>query len=618
MRIAKWVALVALVAGCSKPVVSPDASAPTSAPASAPARTNPLAAALNDAATGVADPALQQLLRDHWAFVLVEQPVFATSLGVRVYDDRLPERSEAALRRRSEERRALLERLRAIDASGMNEEDRVTRSLLAGQLESSLATEVCAIERWNVGTQDNPLARFGSLPRTHTILESEHAESLVKRYEGIASAVDDEIALLRGGLRRDLVGNAESVRRTIAMLDAELDKPVARRALVEPLLDRARPAEMEHEAWAAFLEVVSRIVDEQIGPALQRYRAFLHEEVLPRARSEQDVGLAALPIGPDCYRARVRRFTTLPMDPQQVHDRGLAEIERIDAELTELGRRRFGTKDLASTLGRLRTDRGLYFESEQEVQEAAETALRLAKARVPAYFGRLPRTDCVVRRIPEYEAPYTHIAYYHQPNADGSKPGEYFVNVLDPHTRPRYEARVLAIHESIPGHHLQIALAQELEGVPAFRRHEGYTAFVEGWALYTERLADEMGMYRDDLDRIGMVSFDAWRAGRLVVDTGMHALGWSRQQAIDFLTEHTALAPNNIDNEVDRYIAWPGQALAYKIGQLELWALRHEAESALGDDFDLPSFHDVVLSGGAVSLPVLRARVEAWIAAESG
>jgi uncharacterized protein (DUF885 family) len=225
----------------------------------------------------------------------------------------------------------------------------------------------------------------------------------------------------------------------------------------------------------------------------------------------------------------------------------------------------------------------------------------------------LPRTDCVMREIPEYEAPYSTIAYYRQPHYDGTKPGEYFVNTYRPESRPRYELEALTWHESIPGHHLQIALAQELGALPAFRRLDGSTAFVEGWALYTESLADEMGLYSSDLDRLGRISYDAWRACRLVVDTGIHALGWTRAQAEAYMREHTALTPINISNEVDRYIGWPGQALAYKVGQLEIQRLRRDAEARLGTRFDLPAFHAIVLGAGAVTLPVLADRVTAWI-----
>ncbi|MFN7142884.1 MAG: DUF885 domain-containing protein, partial [Myxococcota bacterium] len=255
----------------------------------------------------------------------------------------------------------------------------------------------------------------------------------------------------------------------------------------------------------------------------------------------------------------------------------------------------------------------LRFATEDEVEAKAASALAAARAAIPAWFGRLPAAECGVRRVPAHEAPYTTIAYY-WPAVPGQEPGYYYVNTHAPETRPRFEAEVLAFHESIPGHHLQIAIAQELPALPAFRRHLGTTAYVEGWALYTERLADEMGLYSGDLDRMGMLSFDSWRAARLVVDTGIHALRWTRAEAVRFFLENTPLAANNVANEVDRYITWPGQALAYKLGQIELRALRRQAEAALGARFSLPGFHDVVLGGGAVTLPVLRRRVEAWVA----
>jgi uncharacterized protein (DUF885 family) len=213
-----------------------------------------------------------------------------------------------------------------------------------------------------------------------------------------------------------------------------------------------------------------------------------------------------------------------------------------------------------------------------------------------------------------HEAPHSTIAYYRHPSPDGKRPGTYMINTYLPETRPRYEAEALAFHESVPGHHLQIAVAQELTGIPEFRKHQGVTAFVEGWGLYAERLADEMGLYTSDVDRIGMLSFDAWRACRLVVDTGLHAEGWTRQQAIDYMTDNSILAENNIENEVDRYITWPGQALAYKLGQMEILRLRDEAKAKLGTRFDIKAFHDAVLGNGAVALPVLRRQVEAYIA----
>ena len=298
---------------------------------------------------------------------------------------------------------------------------------------------------------------------------------------------------------------------------------------------------------------------------------------------------------------------------KELHELGLREIAKTDAEIAALGKKALGTADLASTIARLRTDRTVYFASGDEIVATAQRVLDRAKAAMGSMFGVLPEADCVISIVPDYEAPYTTIAYYRQPHYDGTKPGEYFVNVYQPETRPKFDFEALSWHEAIPGHHLQIAIAQELGALPAFRKFTGSTAYVEGWALYTERLADEMGLYSSDLDRVGMASYDAWRASRLVVDTGIHALGWTRAEAEAFMLEHTALSPQNISNEVDRYIGWPGQALAYKVGQLEILKLRAEAEAALGARFDLKGFHAAVLGAGAVTLPVLADIVHAWV-----
>jgi uncharacterized protein (DUF885 family) len=280
-----------------------------------------------------------------------------------------------------------------------------------------------------------------------------------------------------------------------------------------------------------------------------------------------------------------------------------------------IGARLFQTDDFAAIQRRLRSDPALFFKTRDEVEGKAKEALARATEAFPRWFGRVPRTPCLVKRIEPYEEVDNTIAYYLPPATDGTRPGTYYINTYAPETRPRYEAEALAFHEAVPGHHSQIAIAQELSGIPEFRRHAGVTAYVEGWALYTERLADEMGLYSGDLDRLGMLSFSAWRASRLVVDTGIHAKGWSREQAVRYMMDNTILAENNVVVEVDRYINWPGQALAYKLGEREILRLRAEAERRLGKGFDIKRFHDAVLEHGAVSLPVLGEEIERFIAA---
>jgi uncharacterized protein (DUF885 family) len=571
-----------------------------------------LNAALAEARDGVNDAALAELLVDQWRWTLEQEPLFATRLGVHDFDARIEDNEKKAIDARRAERREFLERAKRIDRAKLGATDQVHVSLLIDLLEAQVAAdEACAFEEWTLSPRDNPVTRWNHLRELHQVKTLDDANNLLARYRAIDKSIDNEIALLELGAGRGLYSTRESARRVLDITDKLLAKNVADWDMLEP-------AKVEHpdfpkDRLAAFRQELREVVAKQIQPALVRYANFLRTRILPKARPEEQSGLSSLPIGEACYRARIRQETTLPLEARAIHELGLAEIAKSDAAIAALGKKLFDTPTLEATLKKLRSDTSLYFQTAEQIEEAAKTSLALAKERIPNFFGVLPKADCVVRRIPDYEAPYTTIAYYRQPHPDGSKPGEYFVNIHEPKTRPRFEARVLAIHESIPGHHLQIAIAQELGGVPAFRKHEGVTAYVEGWALYTERLGEEMKLYENDLDRMGMLSFDAWRAGRLVVDTGIHALGWSRTQAKRYLEEHTALSPENIDNEVDRYISWPGQALGYKIGQLEIVKLREQAQKELGERFSIQGFHDVALTGGAVTLAVLRERVDAWI-----
>jgi len=562
---------------------------------------SPLAA---DAVAGVTDPALKAAIADHWEYSMRWAPTWATTLGDHRYDDKLAPRDAASIQRMHDERDAILAKLGAVKLELLGDSDRVTYQLLRGRLEADQAQDVCKFHEWLVDSSGGSvLGELSYLVESHTVKNQQDAENLVSRMKQGAKAIDDTIANLQLGLADGRVSSAEKVRRVVEQLDSELGKPVESWSMTTPAWGEDYPVQQRE---------LAEVVREQIEPAIVRLRDFLRDQVLPKARTDKE-GLTGLPDGDACYRATILNHVGLAMTPEELHQLGLTEIARTDKELAELGKKVLGTPDLASTIAKLRDDSKLYFSSREELLAAAQAALDRAKAALPKYFSLLPKSDCVMREIPDYEAPYSTIAYYRQPHYDGTKPGEYFVNTYKPETRPRYELEALTWHESIPGHHLQIAIAQELGALPAFRKLDGSTAFVEGWALYTERLADEMGLYSSDLDRLGKLSYDAWRASRLVVDTGIHAMGWSRAQAEAFMREHTALTAINISNEVDRYIGWPGQALAYKVGQLEILKLREQAQDALGTKFDLKAFHAVVLGAGAVTLPVLDDRVKAWI-----
>ncbi len=562
----------------------------------------------DEAIAGITDERLGAAVGQHWEYLMRWAPTWATTLGDHRYDDRLAPRDAEAIGRARLERDGIIAALAAIDPEALDATDRVTRALLLDKLLAEQAIDHCDLHEWNIEVGGASLVgELSYIVESHKVTTEADARNVVTRLGHAPAIIDATIAHLARGLARDRVAGAEKVRRAIEQLATELAKPIASWAMASPAWAA------EHPTHAAALIA---LVAAQIAPALARLHAFLGDRVLPVARGERE-GLAGLPVdyADACYRAAIAVHVGIAIAPAELHVLGLAEIARTDRELAELGARTLGTTDLATTIARLRDDRALYFTTREEILDVAQRCLDRANAAIPEFFSVLPKTPCVMREIPDYEAPYTTIAYYRQPHYDGTKPGEYFVNTYQPETRPRFELEALSWHEAVPGHHLQIALAQELGAMPMFRKLDGSTAYVEGWALYTERLADEMGLYSGDLDRIGKLSYDAWRASRLVVDTGLHALGWTRADAEAFMRAHTALTELNISNEVDRYIGWPGQALAYKVGQLEIEKLRAEAEAALGARFDRKAFHQVVLGAGAVTLPVLAERVRAWIAA---
>ncbi|HEV3464151.1 MAG TPA: DUF885 domain-containing protein, partial [Actinomycetota bacterium] len=388
----------------------------------------------------------------------------------------------------------------------------------------------------------------------------------------------------------------------IRQLDAYLAGPVAD----DPLL---APAD-----GTGLRERLAELVAGSVRPAMARYRDLLAAEVLDRARPDDRCGLAHLPGGEAVYLDTVRRHTTTERDPGELHRLGRELVAELAEEYRALGERVLGTADMDQILARLRDDPALRFSTAAEILASGRDALSRAVAALPAIVGRAPKAPCRVDEMSPYEARDAVLGYYQPPAADGSHPGVHWLNTSAPETRTRYEYEALAFHESVPGHHLQFALAQELEELPRFRRFGYVTAFAEGWALYTERLADELGLYSGDLERFGMLSFDSWRACRLVVDTGLHQLGWSRDQAIDYLLANSALTRVNVENEVDRYVAEPAQALAYMVGRLELVRLRRQAEARLGDRFDRRAFHDLVLGTGGVPLSVLAEVVEGYLA----
>lgn len=555
---------------------------------------------------------IRSLADEYWEAKLEASPLFASFLGDHRYDDRADDLSAEEERRLRTVWVGLRERAAAVEAGNgaLDETDRATRDLLVQELDDA----VRAIDlRLAELASDQMQGVHADLLITAAQLrapEPEHATMALERARQFGRMLDQATERHREGLAAGRTPARVNVERSINQVDGYLASPLES----DPFANLAGPEGWDEvEVWRGEL---TDVVRDDLRPAFARYRDALRDELLPAARPDDRPGLLWLDGGAELYQALIELHTGLPLPPEELHAIGMAEAtEALPREYAEVGGREFGTDELTEIFGRLLGDPGLRYGDADQIVAHATECLEAARAVMGDWFGIRPEAACVLKPVPDYLAADAPAAYYSPPAPDGSRPGEYFVNLHEPTKRGRAETASIAYHEAIPGHHLQLAIASERTDLPAFRRLSwGHTAFVEGWALYTERLADEMGLYQTDLDRLGMLASDSWRACRLVVDTGLHALGWTRQQAIDFMNAHAPVGRNEIVVEVDRYIGMPGQALAYKVGQREILRLRDEARAKLGPGFDIRAFHDAVLGGATISLRVLRDRVASWAA----
>jgi uncharacterized protein (DUF885 family) len=555
---------------------------------------------------------IRAIADEYWEAKLEASPLFASFLGDHRYDDRADDLSAEEERRLRSVWTGLRERAAAVSSRNgeLDETDRASCDLLVQELDDS----VRAIDlRLAELTSDQMQGVHADLLITAAQLQApdaEHAAMALTRARQFGRMLDQATDRYREGLAAGRTPVRINVERSINQVDGYLASPLES----DPFANLAGPEGWDGlDVWRGQL---TDIVRDDLRPAFARYRNALRDELLPAARPDDRPGLRWLDDGAELYQALIELHTGLPLTPDELHAIGMAEAtESLPAEYAAVGGREFGTSDLTEIFGRLLDDPGLRYRDADQIMGHATECLDAARAVMGDWFGILPEAPCVLEPVPDYLAADSPAAYYSPPAPDGSRPGEYFVNLYEPTKRGRAETASIAYHEAIPGHHLQLAIASERTDLPAFRRLSwGHTAFVEGWALYTERLADEMGLYESDLDRLGMLASDSWRACRLVVDTGLHAMGWTRQQAIDFMNAHAPVSRDEIVVEVDRYIGMPGQALAYKVGQREILRLRDEARAARGADFDIKAFHDTVLGGATISLRVLRDRVGAWSA----
>jgi uncharacterized protein (DUF885 family) len=551
---------------------------------------------------------LADLADEYWDTVLAASPRSATLLGDHRFDDRIDDITATA----HEALRSRLDRLRsrvgAVDRVGLTPDEGVTQALLRAELDRDIDALAARHVELASDQMDGVHASLLTLAPQVSAPTPEIAGALAERHRQLGTLLDQAVDRFRAGLA---AGRAPA-RLTIERSLRQLDNYLATAIDDDPFVTFAGPEGWAGEAgWRATLTDIARDV---IRPAFARYRHVLAEELLPVARPDDRCGLSWLGTdGEELYAGFVRHHTTTDdLTVDEIHELGRAEIDRLAGEYAEIGTRLFGTGDQAVIFDRLRSDPALRYVTGDEILADARRCLDVAGAAMGGWFGRLPRAECVLEVVPDHLAADAPSAYYFPPPADGARPGTYVVNLAQPTERTRFDLASTAFHEGIPGHHLQLAIAGELDHLPRFQRYSwANTAFVEGWALYAERLADEMDLYRDDLDRIGLLANDSWRSARLVVDTGLHALGWSRQRAIDFMVANVPVALAEIEVEIDRYVAIPGQALGYKIGQLEIQRLRGEAETRAGGTFDIRAFHDALLGSGSVSLTVLRRLVSA-------
>ena len=497
-------------------------------------------------------------------------------------------------------------RVLAIDAAALvGRPEWVTYGFLEEQVKSDLQGRVCRGELWNVSQMTGWQIGLPQLASIQPVGTDELRRQALARWTKLPRFIDNETEKLREGLRLGYTSPQGNVRRVIEQLDNLLATPPAQSPFASPA---------QRDSTPAFRAEVARVVETQINPAIKRHRDFLVNEYLPRARAA--IGVSSQPNGAQCYRAQVRGFTTLDLDPAWIHQTGLQQMEKIHNEMRTIAQRSFGTTDVPALLERFRTDPQFLFKERGEIVAYAERAIERSKVEMPKWFGRLPKADVIVMPYQEFEEKSSPGASYETPADDGSRPGRYRINTYEPTRQSKVGIESTAFHEAIPGHHLQLAIAQERQGAHMVTRFLGNSGFSEGWGLYAERLADEMGLFSSDLDRMGLLSNEALRAARMVVDPGMHVLGWTREQAVDYMLKHTAESRIAVENEVDRYIVWPGQATAYMTGNLEIRRLREQAERELGPKFDIRAFHDRVLEDGTVTLPMLRQKIERWIAQE--
>ena len=551
---------------------------------------------------------LQNYLKDFWEHRLKHNPTFATYIGDHRYDNALEDLSEESITAEAGYYTDLLSKIKEIDTVLLSSEDKINYSILKTTLHNQISMFKYRIHYLPIDQMSGPHIDFPQLIEFHPFKTPVDFTNYIARLNAFPRLIDQVIENLQKGIRQKITAFKKNMEQAATQVETFAKFPTEDNPLYSPVLkmDETFSVQDKKELTASIKDAISS----SVTPAYMKLFQYLSNEYIKRCREQE--GFWALPDGADMYRFFVQYHTTTELSPEEIHKIGMNEVERIGSEIKKLMRKIGFNGSIREFTDHVKEKKELYPKNSQEILDGYRTILSQMDKRLPDLFGRLPKAAYDLKEIEKYREQSAPAAYYYPPPRDFSRPGFFYVNTYRPELRPRFIMEALAYHEAVPGHHLQIAIMQELEDLPDLRKYEGSTAFIEGWALYAEKLAGEMGSYHDDFSEYGRLNFEIWRAVRLVVDTGLHFYKWSRDEAIKYCMENSGEETHEIEVEVDRYIAMPGQALAYKIGELKILEIREKAKKTLGPKFEIRKFHDRLLEHGALPLNILEDVMNQW------
>ena len=557
---------------------------------------------------------LWALFKQQHEFKRANYPEWATYDGDHRFDDRLTDLSDEAVRERNDKNHHFLKQLNKITYAELNPDDQINYDLFADMLQEEINFHELGFHYLNVDQQEGLHISFPQIIEIQPLHTYEQYERYFSRLRGFSKQVQDTITNLKVGIQKGVVLPQRIVAESLKQIEDIKNLPIQDMPFILPFTQNSK--QLSEQARQKVAQVIEQILKKHVQPAYQTLYDFLKQDYMPHCHDKS--GLWALPQGEAMYQFMVEKYTQPGMTPDEIHQLGLHEVERIYQEIKTL-KSDIGFKgDMKAFHQFLREDPQFYYTDPQKMIHDYKALLEKAMETLPTLFGKLPKADCILKEIEAYRAASAPQAYYYPPPMDGSRPGVYYVNTFELPARPKFTMTALTLHEALPGHHLQLALGQEIESLPDFRYHLDATAYIEGWALYAESLGKELGLYQDPYQLYGALDFEIWRATRLVVDTALHYKRWSRDQALEYMRKYTANSELDIISEVDRYIALPGQALSYKIGEMKIWDLRRLAEKKLGAQFSLADFHDQVLCNGSVPLAVLEKHMAHWLHQKMG